>query len=112
MLAALLVSVPGPTGAHAVGADDGAPPVTAPTVTANEFLPENADVTDCIGALERPGCGSESRGGWRQTLVFGLMAAGLVLVFGRVAVAVRRSRREQIVVDDAVDGDSALPSDE
>jgi hypothetical protein len=65
----------------------------APPVTDNEFFPESAELTDCVGVLERPGCGSESRGGWRQTLVFVVMGAGLVLVFARVAIGVRRARR-------------------
>jgi hypothetical protein len=69
-----------------------APPSTEPPVTANDFFPEQRDVTDCIGVLERPGCGSESRGGWRQTLVFGLIAAGLIVVFTKIVIGVQRGR--------------------
>jgi hypothetical protein len=65
---------------------------TEPPVTANDFFPEQRDVTDCIGVLERPGCGSEGRGGWRQALVFGLIAAGLIVVFTKVVMGVRRGR--------------------
>jgi hypothetical protein len=73
-----------------------APPDTSPPpVTANEFFPEQRDVTDCIGVLERPGCGSESRGGWRQLLVFGVIAVGLVVVFGKITIEVRRRGRAQ-----------------
>ncbi len=91
-----------PTTAQAAAA---APPVAAipvegvtdvpdrPPVTANDFLPEERNLSDCVGALERPGCGSEARGGWRQTLVFLVVAAGLVLVFGRIAWSARRSRQ-------------------
>jgi hypothetical protein len=64
-----------------------------PPVTANDFLPEERNLSDCVGALERPGCGSEARGGWRQTLVFLVVAAGLALVFGRIAWSARRSRQ-------------------
>ncbi len=74
-----------------VGAATDAP--NRPPVTANEFLPEERNLSDCVGALERPGCGSEARGGWRQTLVFLAVAAGLVLVFGRIAWSARRSRQ-------------------
>ena len=77
--------------AVAVGAATDAP--DRPPVTANEFLPEERNLSDCVGALERPGCGSEARGGWRQTLVFLAVAAGLVLVFGRIAWSARRSRQ-------------------
>ena len=62
--------------------------------TANPFLPENRDLTDCVGTIERPGCGSESRGGWRQNLVAIVMVAGLLIVFGRVAWGVRRSQQQ------------------
>ncbi len=60
---------------------------------ANPFLPETRDLTDCVGMLQRPGCGSEARGGWHQNLVAIAMVGGLFLVFGRVAWAVRRSQK-------------------
>jgi hypothetical protein len=68
-------------------------PSTVPPVTANEFLPESADLTTCIGAVERPGCGNENRGGWHQSLVFVVLVLALALVFIRIAVGVRRGRR-------------------
>ena len=61
---------------------------------ANPFLPENRDLTECIGMLQRPGCGSEARGGWHQNAVAIVMIAGLLLVFGRVAWGVRRSQKQ------------------
>jgi hypothetical protein len=73
-------------------ADAFAPTSTEPPVTANEFFPEQGNVTDCIGVLERPGCGSENRGGWRQVLVFGLVAAGLIVIFTKIVIGVRRGR--------------------
>lgn len=79
------------------------PPSTVPTTVstgddivideANPFLPENRDLTDCIGLLQRPGCGSEARGGWHQNLVAIAMISGLVIVFGRVAWGVRRGQK-------------------
>lgn len=63
-----------------------------PPTTVNEFFPENVDVTDCIGTVERPGCGSKSRGGWRQTLVFVAMIIGLLIIFARVGYALSRNR--------------------
>ncbi len=70
--------------------DPDAPPRPPPTVS--DFFPEDANLSDCLGLVERPGCGSEARGGWRQTLVFVALAAGLALVFWRVSVGVRRNR--------------------
>ena len=60
--------------------------------TANPFLPENQDLTACVGTLQRPGCGSAERGGWHQNLVAVAMIGGLLIVFGRVAWGVRRNR--------------------
>ncbi len=60
---------------------------------ANPFLPETRDLTDCVGMMQRPGCGSEARGGWHQNLVAIAMVGGLLVVFGRVAWAVRRSQK-------------------
>ena len=65
-----------------------------PVATANPFLPENEDLTTCVGMLERPGCGSEARGGLHQNLVAIAMMSGLVIVFGRVAWGVRRHRHD------------------
>ncbi len=78
-----------PTGVAVAAPDPPPPPVTIHP----DFLPERENVTDCIGsAVQLPNCGSKGRGGWRQTAVFGAMAAGLALVFWRVSVGVRRNR--------------------
>mgnify|MGYP003436907482 FL=1 len=74
-----------------------------PVDTANPFLPEDADLTACVGTLQRPGCGSEQRGGWHQNLVAIAMIGGLLIIFGRVAWGVARNRR-----DDA-DGIASAP---
>jgi hypothetical protein len=70
----------------------GVPAETGPLTTANEFFPESRDITDCIGVLEKPGCGSEDRGGWRQFAVLGVLVLGLTFVFGNIARGVRRRR--------------------
>jgi hypothetical protein len=82
---------------------------TAPTISvpsdeiivdeANPFLPEDRDLTECIGTLQRPGCGSEARGGWHQNAVAIVMFAGLLVVFGRVAWGVRRSQKSAATPD-------------
>ena len=83
-----------PVTAFASSGDEPEPvPTEVPVVTANPFLPEEADLTSCIGMLQRPGCGSEERGGWHQYLVAGAMVGGLLIVFGRVAWGVARNRR-------------------
>ena len=70
-----------------------APPATVPVVTANEFLPTDRDLSDCVGVLEKPGCGSQARGGTAITVVFIVMLLAMVLIFARIAVGVRQNRR-------------------
>lgn len=83
-----------PTSATAPQPEPTTPPTTELVIDeANPFLPENRDLTDCIGMLQRPGCGSEARGGWHQNLVAIVMVAGLLIVFGRVAWGVRRGQK-------------------
>ena len=65
-----------------------------PPVTANDFLPEERDLTDCVGALEKPGCGSEERGGPMMTVVFLMVMAGMGFIFWRVIVGVRQNRSQ------------------
>ena len=93
---AVLVATTALLGAPAATAD--APPLeppgsTVPTGTANPFLPENENVTDCLSALPQPDCGSEERGGLGQWLTFGVMILGLTFVGWRVARGVRRRER-------------------
>ena len=88
ILIAVLTTVPGPS----VRAESDLPD-SGPSTTINEFFPESENLTDCLGALERPGCGSEGRGGWRQSVLFAVMVGGLVVVFGRIAYSVRRAQR-------------------
>jgi hypothetical protein len=66
--------------------------VTVPTVTVNEFLPTDRDLSECLSALPRPGCGSEARGGWRQTAIFVAMLGGLAFIGWRIVVSSRRAR--------------------
>ena len=85
-----------------------APPIdtNVPVDTANPFLPENRDVTDCVGTVQRPGCGSAARGGWHQNLVAIAMIGGLFIVFGRVAwVVIRAQRRATAAGEQPVIGD-------
>jgi hypothetical protein len=83
-----------PGAASASSGDEPAPVATdVPVVTANPFLPEEADLTSCVGMLQRPGCGSEARGGGHQYAVAAVLVGGLLLIFGRVAWGVRRSQK-------------------
>jgi hypothetical protein len=67
------------------------PPNPPPTTLAeNPFIPRDQNISDCVSALPRPGCGSEAQGGWRQTLVFGVVLAGLAFIGWRIVRSLRR----------------------
>ena len=99
VVAAVLVLVaPRPAAARP---DDPEPPSTtvsaavggpSTTVFENDFIPEDRDLTECISALPRPGCGSEARGGWRQTLVFLAIVVGVAFIAWRIVRSARRKR--------------------
>ncbi|MEJ7800457.1 MAG: hypothetical protein WKF60_08060 [Ilumatobacter sp.] len=63
-----------------------------PPETFNEFLPEERGLGECISSVPRPGCGSEARGGWHQTLVFLAIFAGLGLIGWRIAAGARKAK--------------------
>ena len=71
------------------------PPPTPTPVTFNEFLPEDRGLGECISAVPKPGCGSEARGGWHQTLVLLAILVGLALIVWRVVVSSRRARADR-----------------
>jgi hypothetical protein len=62
-------------------------PPTAPPVT-NDLLPEN-NATNCIGTVERAGCGSKARADGHTYLVFLALTAGLAFIGWRIARGVR-----------------------
>ena len=62
---------------------------TSPNGTDNQFLPARENVSDCIGTVERPNCGSEAKGGWQMYLAFGFLIAGMSFIGWRVVRSVR-----------------------
>jgi hypothetical protein len=90
VLAVLVLSAPVPPTAVAASTDDDS---SQPVPTVSDFYPEDNNLSDCVGLVERPGCGSEARGGWRQALVFAALAGGLGLVGWRVTQNVRKNQR-------------------
>jgi hypothetical protein len=62
-----------------------------PSVTYNDFIPEERDLSDCISAIPKPGCGSDAKGGWRQMLVLGLVMTGLGFIGWRVVAGARKN---------------------
>lgn len=59
------------------------------TVDSNEG---DRQLSDCLGTLERPGCGSESRGGPYQLILFMVMMAAFAFIAWRVWRSARQAR--------------------
>lgn len=67
-------------------------PITdpAPVSTINEFIPEDRDLTECISAVPKPGCGSEARTSWEQGALLVVLVVALAFIAWRVIRAARR----------------------
>ncbi|MET0144882.1 MAG: hypothetical protein ABW328_08875 [Ilumatobacteraceae bacterium] len=91
-----LVGAAGPASSPA-SASASAPPTTTPAGPAtddsivNDFVPDR-DLDDCISALPQPDCGSTARSGWRQWVIFGLLAAAIAFIAWRIIRSARRGR--------------------
>jgi len=70
---------------------DGGSDTDVTTVTVNDFVPTERDLSECISAVPKPGCGSEARGGWRQTAIFALVVGGLAFIGWRVVAGARKN---------------------
>ncbi len=55
----------------------------------NPFLPENANIGDCVSALA-PGVWKQGPGGWRQMIVFVAVLLAMAVIGMRLFVSVRR----------------------
>ncbi len=64
-------------------------PEPVPDATDNPFIPENANLGDCVSSLPRPECGSTARGGTGQWLVLGALLGGLGFIGWRVSRGIR-----------------------
>lgn len=85
-------------GSAAAVSNSGSPPVsTTPesSVLDNEFIPQDINLSQCVSAAPRPGCGSENRSGWRQSLVLLALLIGTVLIGWRIVAGVRARDRDQ-----------------
>lgn len=74
--------------ANSVSLGAGAAP--APATEINVFTPEDANVSSCVGTMERPDCGSKSKGGWRMYLTFAVLMSGMGFIGWRIARSIRQ----------------------
>lgn len=92
----------------------GPPPISHTSTTISDrpdtstqdpsFLPSdpNRNLSECIGTVERPGCGSKARGGWRMALTFGVLMLGIALIGTIIVRSARRRGRRQTTVPENV----------
>jgi len=55
----------------------------------NSFIPADENVSSCVGTLERPGCGSKDKGGWRMYLTFAVLIGGMSFIGWHVVKGIR-----------------------
>jgi hypothetical protein len=89
----VVIAMPVATAAMVTAAQATVPPPTessssGPTAT-NDLLPENNNVDDCVGTVERANCGSRTRADGHTYLVFLALALGLGFIGWRIARGVR-----------------------
>jgi hypothetical protein len=72
-----------------------APPVTPDpsSMGANPFIPDDANLGDCVSSAPRPECGSDQRGGYHQYVTLVILFLGTVFIGWRVARGVRARDR-------------------
>ncbi len=61
-------------------------------VGSNDFIPDK-NLSDCVGTLERPNCGSSAKGGRGTYLTFLVLILGLAFIFWRIARGVKARDR-------------------
>lgn len=88
------------TDSTAAAATTTAPAGDGDTLANNDFIPEGQNLSDCVGTIQRPDCGSKSKGGWRMSLVFAVLISGLGFIGWRVA---RQIRARDAAVNGALD---------
>lgn len=73
-------------GPVATGVGASAPPVTPDpaSIGTNPFIPEDANIGDCVSSLPRPDCGTEEKGGAGQYLTMLALALGTAFIGWRI----------------------------
>ena len=72
----------------------------------NVFIPQDANVSSCVGTMERGDCGSKTKGGWRMYLTFGVLMSGMGFIGWRIA---RSIKARDAVVNAGTEDDATGP---
>ena len=85
------------TATLALGACGSGAAVTTTTLatptTVNDLIPTDQNLTDCVGTLEKPNCGSNRKNDVHMYMTFGVLMGGMALIGWRIAVAIRKRDR-------------------
>jgi hypothetical protein len=60
----------------------------------NDFLPDR-NISDCVGTMERPNCGSRTKGGYQMYATFAALLLGMAFIGWRIFLGVRA--RDKVV---------------
>jgi hypothetical protein len=64
-------------------------PSTGGPIATNDLLPDNNDISNCVGTVESANCGSRARADGHTYLVFLALTLGLAFIGWRIARGVR-----------------------
>ena len=64
--------------------------VDAASIGTNPFIPEDANIGDCLSSLPPPGCGTEASTSGKTLATFGVLMLGMAFIGWRVARGVRQ----------------------
>lgn len=73
--------------------------VDVPTPTDNVFIPANQNLSDCVGSMELPNCGSPAKGDSRIYLTFAALMLGMGFIGWRISRGVRQRDRSEPTPD-------------
>ena len=62
--------------------------------TDNDLVPQDQNLSDCVGTLERPDCGAPKKSDLNMYLTFGVLMTGMAFIGWRIFVAVRKRDRD------------------
>jgi len=96
LLTVILLAAPPAIGLAACGSGPASPDaqgIDANTPNTNDLIPEDQNLSDCIGTLQRPDCGSSRKADVNMYIAFGVLMLGMSFIGWRIVVGVRRRDR-------------------
>ena len=66
----------------------------ATVTTDNDLVPQDQNLSDCVGTLERPDCGAPKKSDLNMYLTFGVLMAGMGFIGWRIFASIRKRDRD------------------